>query len=207
MIDKINWLGHGSFLIQEPPIIYIDPWRVVRSVFHADIILISHDHYDHFSVADIEKLRGPSTKIITNAKVAQQLPDATVLRPWQTLNFDKISIKAIPAYSTGKHLQHPESDGGLGFVISHGLYDIYYAGDTMHIPEMRYINPDIAILPIDGNGTLTIEAAADVVKMLKPRWTFPCNWGATGEGTNRTDAIQFKRLVADFTEVMISDDN
>lgn len=207
MIDKILWLGHGSFLIQAPPIIYIDPWRVVRSVFHADIILISHDHYDHFSIADIDKLKGPETQIITNDRVAQQLPGATVLRPWQTMTIDNVGIKAIPAYSTKNQLQHPQSHGGLGFVISHGLYDIYYAGDTMQIPEMNYIHPDIAILPIDGNGTLEVEDAVEVIKLLKPRWTFPCNWGATGEGTNRSDAIRFKRLASDYTDVVVKEDN
>src|SRR5690606_35790649 len=123
MIDNIRWLGHGSFMIQGPPFIFIDPWRVVRSAFHADIILISHEHYDHCSTADIEKLRGPNTYIIGNEAVSKKIEGTTLIRPWQSMSFDRISIKAIPAYAPDR-ISHKKSDGGLGFVISLNYFDI-----------------------------------------------------------------------------------
>jgi len=202
MIDQIQWLGHGGFLIQAPPIIYINPWRVVRSVFHADIILISHDHYDHCSAADVAKLHGNDTVIIGNKRVAQQISDTTILRPWQSLSFERTSIKAVPAYSPD-HMQHPKEDGGLGFIISHNYYDIYYAGDTKMIPEMSLIHPDIAILPIDDDGTLNIEEAVEVVKLLRPKWVYPSNWGTPGEGVTLVDAQMFKQQVGDYAEVIL----
>src|SRR3990172_1614703 len=140
MIDRIRWHGHGSFSIQGPPLIYINPWRVPGGAFHADVILIGHDHYDHFSPADIDKLRGPDTRIVTNERVAAQLPGCTVLRPWQSISVDRASIKAIPAYSP-HDLRHPREEGGLGFVISLNYFDVYYAGDTGIIPEMELIHP------------------------------------------------------------------
>lgn len=202
MIDKIKWLGHGSFSIQGPPYIYIDPWRVVRSGFQADIILVSHDHYDHCSIADIKKLRGADTHIIGNEQVADKIDGTTVIRPWQSMTFDRISIKAIPAYAPNG-IHHKESDGGLGFVISMNYYDIYYAGDTKLIPEMERISPDIVILPIDNHDTLDVREAVEVVELLSPRWAIPSNWGSIGEGASIVDANEFKKQVGGRATVII----
>jgi L-ascorbate metabolism protein UlaG (beta-lactamase superfamily) len=202
MIDSIKWLGHGSFLVEGPPFIFINPWRVIRTTFHADIILISHNHYDHCSVADVEKLRGPETVIIGNAKVAEQIKDTKILRPWQSISYERASIKAIPAYSPNGG-QHPEADGGLGFIISMNLFDIYYAGDTRQIPEMARIHPDIAILPIDNNDTLSIREAVTVVEQLKPRWVIPSNWGTISKSPSLVEAHEFKALVGKKAEVII----
>jgi L-ascorbate metabolism protein UlaG (beta-lactamase superfamily) len=202
MIEKVQWFGHGSFAIQGPPLIYINPWRVTRSVFHADVILVGHDHYEHCSPADIDKLRGPDTLIITNESVGNSIPDCRVLRPMQSITVDKASIKAVPAYSP-QAPQHPKEAGGLGFVISLNYYDIYYAGDTQEIPEMALISPDIAILPIDGNGTLNVQGAVEVVKAMKPRWAFPSNWGSTGIGAAIADAQEFKSIASEYTDVII----
>jgi L-ascorbate metabolism protein UlaG (beta-lactamase superfamily) len=202
MIDRIRWLGHGSFVIQGLPLIYINPWRVVRSTFHPDVILVSHDHYEHCSLADINKLRGPETTIIGNEAVAGQVEGCTVLRPWQSISVDQASIKAVPAYSPDD-LRHPIEAGGLGFVISVKYYDIYYAGDTQEIPEMDYIRPDIAILPVDGQGTLTIQQAAEVINKMRPRWVIPSNWGTLATVPSRLDVQMFKELVGGRAEVVI----
>jgi L-ascorbate metabolism protein UlaG (beta-lactamase superfamily) len=198
VIDRIQWTGHGSFFIQGPPLIYINPSRITRSVFHADVILISHHHDTYFSVADIEKLRGPQTRVLTNALVARELGQCEVLRPWQSVIVDRAGIKAIPAYST-KGWRYPLIEGGLGFVISLHYYDIYYAGDTERIPEMERIKPDIAILPIDGNDTLNPHEAAEVVKQMRPRWVIPCNWGPGDEANINL----FKREVSSRAEVIV----
>jgi L-ascorbate metabolism protein UlaG (beta-lactamase superfamily) len=175
MIDSIQWLGHGSFLISGPPLIYINPWRLLKVNFLADAILIGHHHHEHFSPQDIAKLRGPETKIITNAHVARELDGCTVLRPWQTVTIDRAAIKALPAYSDHDQA-HPKSDGGLGFLISLKFFDIYYAGDTGLTEEMYNIHPDIAILPIDDNDTLSIPDAVEAIKRMRPRWVIPCNY-------------------------------
>ncbi|MBZ0284913.1 MAG: MBL fold metallo-hydrolase [Anaerolineae bacterium] len=198
MIDNIQWLGHGSFFIQGPPLIYINPWRVARSIFHADVILVGHHHAEHYSPADINKLRGTETRIITNEQVAKEIDHCTILRPWQSVQIDRAGIKAIPAYSP-KGWQHPQSDGGLGFLISLNYYDIYYAGDTDITEEMGRIRPDIAILPIDGNGTLNVLNAAEVVKQMRPRWVIPCNWGPGDENNVRL----FQQEVGGRAEVII----
>lgn len=202
MIERIHWLGHGSFVIQGPPVIYINPWRVPRLEVPADLILVSHDHYDHFSPADIAKLRGPTTRVVGNERVAREIEDCAVLRPWQSLSFERTCIKAVPAYSPDDP-RHPPSDGGLGFVISINYYDIYYAGDTQAIPEMASIHPDIAILPIDGNGTLNVAEAAQVAREMRPRWVIPCNWGGGAGSATWLEAQMFATQVADLAEVLI----
>jgi L-ascorbate metabolism protein UlaG (beta-lactamase superfamily) len=202
MIDQIRWLGHGGFMIQGPPLIYINPWRVIRKAFHADVILVSNDHYDHCSLADIDKLRGPNTLVVGNERVTRQIEGCFVLRPWQSVTVDCARITAVPAYSPND-FRHPIADGGLGFVISLQMYDIYYAGDTQAIPEMERIHPDIAILPIDGNGTLTVSEAAQVIRRMRPRWVIPSNWGTSHSGGAQADAENLKEMVGSTSEVHI----
>lgn len=198
MIDRIQWLGHSSFVIYGPPGIYINPWRTTRAEQPADIILVSHDHYENFSLADIEKLRGPETLVIGNERVARELEGCTVLRPWQSVSVGRACIKAVPAYSP-TDARHAVSEGGLGFIISLNYYDVYYAGDTQLIPEMSSIKPDIAILPIDGNGTMTVDDAAQAVAQMRPRWTIPYNWN----NGSRVNAHMFEREGSAFTEVVL----
>lgn len=202
MLDSIQWLGHGSFIIQGPPILYINPWRIATRSVLADFILIGHEHYDHFSPADIEKLRNTHTRIITSEAVAQLLPNATVLRPAHSISFDRCRITAVPAYSLSND-RHPRERGDIGFLISLNFYDIYYAGDTERTPEMERLRPDIAILPIDGDGTLTIESAVEVVQMLRPRWVYPANWGETSKRAGYPEALEFQRRVQQATNQQV----
>ncbi len=202
MIDRIQWRGHSSIVIQGTPHIHIAPWRVAKSLFHPDLILIGHDHYDHCSQADVEKIRGENTQIIGNTHVAEIISDTTIIREWQSMSIDNVSIKAIPAYSPNDS-RHPKVDQGLGFVISLDFYDIYYTGDTQIIPEMELLHPDIIILPIDGHGRLSVSEAVDVVDMLKPRWVIPYNWGQSGEEATTYDAQDFKERVGGKAEVVL----
>jgi len=198
MIDQIQWLGHGSFAILGDPLLYINPRRVTRISRPADAILVGSEHYEYCSLADIAKLRGPNTQVIASSSAAKHIENCTVLRPWQSISVGRACIKGIPAYST----RAPE-DGGLGFVISVNYFDIYYAGHTGMIPEMASIHPDIAILPIDSNSTLSASEAAQVVAQMRPKWVIPCNWGFSMSGTNRVDAQIFTREVGDRAQVVL----
>jgi L-ascorbate metabolism protein UlaG (beta-lactamase superfamily) len=199
MIDQIQWLGHGSFVILGDPLIYINPRRVTRVSRPADAILISHEHYEYCSQADIDKLRGPNTQVIASRRAAAHIENCTVLRPYQSISVRRSCIKGVPAYSP----RLGSSEDGLGFVISLSYYDIYYAGHTGVIPEMAAIHPDIAILPIDNNGTMTASEAAQVALQMRPKWVIPCNWGFNASGTNRVDAQIFAREVGDKAQVVL----
>jgi len=199
MIDAIEWLGHASFRIQGPPLIYIDPWRIPRGASAADVILITHDHYDHCSPADVDKIRTPSTIVVTNGMAAQLIEGGITLRPWQSINVGRACIKAIPAYNS----HHPPTFEGLGFVIALNQYDIYYAGDTDLIPEMERIHPDIAILPIGGRQTMNVDMALEAVRKLKPHWVIPSHWGSATEGGTILDARQFAQRIESVAEARL----
>ena len=132
MIERIEWLGHASFRITGMPVLYLDPWRITRGSTPAEIILITHDHYDHCSPPDVDKLRTSETTIVANSGAAALVSGAIVLRPWQVINIGRACVKAVPAYNS----HHPLSFSGLGYIISLDRYDVYYAGDTDLIPEM-----------------------------------------------------------------------
>jgi L-ascorbate metabolism protein UlaG (beta-lactamase superfamily) len=204
MIDQIQWLGHGSFAIRGNPLIYINPWKIIRSPQPADVILVGHNRYEYCSLADIEKLRGANTHIIASPCAAAQIENCTVLRPWQSISVGRACIKGIPAYSTKPG---SSEDGGLGFVISVNYFDIYYAGHTGVIPEMGSLHPDIAILPIDGSSTMTAAEAAQVAAQMRPKWVIPCNWGDSPSGTNRVDAQIFASEVGANAQVVLPGQN
>jgi len=198
MLEQIQWLGHGSFVIEGSPTIYINPWRLGQRNEAADIILISHAHYVHFSPADIAKISHPSTHIIGPAAVAREIDGIEVLRPWQTICIGRLSIRGIPAF-TGASIDTTPRPDGLGFMISLNYFDIYYAGDTQYIPEMSRLHPDIAILPVDGQGTMTAQDAAQAVALMKPRYAIPFNWNTSTRG----EAAAFQRAAASMAEVVV----
>lgn len=199
MIERIEWLGHASFRIQGPPCIYIDPWRVSRPINPPDVILITHEHYDHCSPADIDKLRGPNTLVVTNNAAAQIIPGAVVLRPWQVYNVGRVSIKAVPAYNK----LHPATAEGLGFIISLDLHDVYFAGDCGLMPEMNRLRPDIAVLPIGGDHTMGVTEALEAVRILRPRHVLPSHWGSPSEGGTILDMKAFTKGACGLSEVVV----
>lgn len=184
MLGRIHWLGHASFRINGPPhddgpVIYVDPWRLPADSPSADLILISHDHHDHCSPEDIERIYGAKTLIMGNERVSRQLAfPVRVLREWQGASSlcGGASVRAIPAY-TPQYAYHDRSYGGLGFLISVSRLDIYYAGDTGLIPEMDKIRCDVALLPVGGSYTMGIDEAVEAVARIQPSVAIPMHYG------------------------------
>ena len=199
MIDRIQWLGHGSFRIDGPPVIYINPWRLVRPAYQADAILITDDQYAHCSPADVDKLRGPDTVVIASAPAAEQIGgDILVLRAWQSVNVGAARITSVPAYTYSSY--NPVSKGGLGFVVSIDLYDVYYAGTTDIVPELGHIQSDVAILPVGMNeGAIAPDQAAAFVRQMRPQWVIPSHWDTGG---SQLDVQLFARQVGDESHVV-----
>jgi len=200
---KLSWLGHDSFRIQNGKVIYIDPFKLERHEPKADIVLISHEHFDHLSVEDLKKLVTPNTTIVAHEQSKGELSklkvkELKVVKPGDKLKVDDVEIEAVPAYNVnkfrepGKHF-HPKDEGDVGYIVSIKGVRIYHAGDTDHIPEMRNIRTDIAILPVSGTYVMTAKEAADAVASINPKVVIPMHYGAIVG--SRKDAETLKSLV------------
>jgi len=201
---QIDWLGHAGFLIRNSKVIYIDPFKIHEGLPKADLILITHGHYDHCSLADLSKIVKEGTKIVytpdSQSKVARlEIPvRMEIIEEGQELDFGTVKITAVPAYNIDKSF-HPRDQGFIGYLIKMNDVIIYHSGDTDLIPEMQkltgYNHQDkkfIALLPVGGRYTMTAEEAAEAAKIIKPTLAIPMHWGSI-IGTVE-DAEEFKEL-------------
>lgn len=191
LLQGLTWLGHDSFRIRAPEgVIYIDPWNV-RTAEPAELILITHEHHDHFSADDVQKLSKPDTTIVTIAAVAKQLKgDVRTVKPGDTLTVKGIKIEAVPAYNPAKQF-HPKAAGHVGYIVTVGGRRIYHAGDTDLIPEMAGFQTDVALLPVGGKYTMSATEAAQAANLMRPKLAVPMHWG--GIIGTRADAEAFKK--------------
>ena len=177
LLKKIHWLGHDGFRIDASKVIYIDPFQM-KSTVPADIILVSHDHFDHCSPDDIQKIQKKDTVIITDKASAGKLTgDVRVVKPGDRLTVQGIELEIVPAYNTNKQF-HPKSDGKLGFIITIDGARVYHAGDTDFIPEMKNIKADIALLPVSGTYVMTADEAVEAALAINPKFAIPMHYGA-----------------------------
>ncbi|MRR17357.1 MAG: MBL fold metallo-hydrolase [Deltaproteobacteria bacterium] len=184
----ISFLGHSSLMMSwGGKTIHSDPVSTeadYAKLPKADILLVSHDHYDHLDLKAIADLKTATTRIVGNADVAKQVPGTIAMKNGDTQTVYGITIEAVPAYN----LQHMMAPGkpfhpkgvGNGYVVTLGGQRIYLAGDTENIPEMRALkNIDIAFLPMNLPYTMTPEMVADAAKMFQPKVLYPYHQGET----------------------------
>jgi len=173
----IRWLGHATFMIRgEGKIIYFDPFVLPENPEKADLILITHDHYDHCDPEEVEKLKKAGTIIITTPKAAGKLSgNVKTIKEGDEIIEKGIKIKAVPAYNIEKNF-HPKGSG-IGFIVEIEGTRIYHAGDTDLIPEMSNIKTDIALLPIGGTYTMNEEEGARAALKIKPKIAIPMHYG------------------------------
>lgn len=198
LVNQITWLGHASFKIQTHTAksIYIDPWKLPDNpaiISPADIILVSHEHYDHMSIPDIEKIYHPETMLLTPSSCKHHLErfNPTILDPGTTRTFGDITFRGIWAYNTHKSY-HPRVRRWIGVKITFNDQSIYYAGDTDATNEMNNIFPDIALIPVGGTYTMNAEEGAKALDQLSPQLAIPYHFGDI-VGTLE-DAKKFKEL-------------
>ena len=202
---EFHWTGHDGFRIADNKntrVIYIDPYQLSnkhKGKKDADIILISHNHFDHLSSEDLNGVANNNTTIVTAKECSDKLQDflsnrIIALMPGEKTVVRDITIEAIRAYNTNKKF-HPKEDNKIGFVISIDNHRIYHAGDTDIIPEMEGLNPDIALLPVSGTYVMTADEAARATnEIIKPsKVAIPMHYG-TIVGS-KEDADKFKTLV------------
>jgi L-ascorbate metabolism protein UlaG (beta-lactamase superfamily) len=184
----INFLGHSSLMMSwRGKIIHSDPVSIeadYAKLPKADIILISHDHYDHLDLKAVDHIKTAATKIIGTPEVAEKIPGVVVMRNSDVQTVDGLHIEAVPAYNIvhmrapGKPF-HPKGVGN-GYVVTFSDLRLYLAGDTENIPEMKNLrNIDIAFLPMNLPYTMTPEMVADAAKAFQPKILYPYHQGET----------------------------
>jgi len=204
LLDRIKWLGHDGFEITTDDLtLMIDPFQV-EGERQADIILVTHAHYDHCSVDDIAKLVKPSSVIVTEPESAEKLAghcsDIRVVKPGDRLTVSGISIHAVPAYNTNKHF-HPKANNWLGFIVTIDGVRVYHAGDTDLIPEMSELSVDIALLPVSGTYVMTADEAVEAAKAIGPKTAIPMHYNSI-VGSD-ADARAFKQALDGVCEVVL----
>jgi len=194
---EIKWLGHSGFLIQHDKInIFIDPFKIGNISEKADLILITHSHYDHCSVEDIKKIIKKETIVIGPADIlsqTRQVGDVNfkIAEPGKSLDFKEIKINSVPAYNTNKPY-HSKEEAWLGYIIDFSGTTVYHAGDSDIIPEMNNIKVNIALLPISGKFVMDYHEAAIAANIIKPDLTIPMHYDSIIGTIN--DAEQFVQL-------------
>lgn len=192
---EVEWLGHAGFKLKNEAVVYLDPYLLPSDPEKADIILISHDHYDHCDSDKVRQLTKEGTVIVTTSACAAKLEgDIKVVNGGDEVTVKNIAIKAVPAYNIGK--PYHSRGSGVGYVFRLGGKNVYYGGDTDHIPEMEELGEiDIALLPIGGTYTMDVNEAAEAAGVIKPKVVIPMHYNyVSGTGV---DTEEFKELVAE----------
>jgi L-ascorbate metabolism protein UlaG (beta-lactamase superfamily) len=180
MLEGFTWFKQSAYLWRgEGLAVYIDPWEVTTDD-PADVIFITHAHFDHFQPEEIEKLRTPKTRILAPTNVASELPgNVTPVRPGDSLEAAGIKVQVVPAYNIkeGRLEMHPKANAWVGYVLELGSNSYYHAGDTDHLPELAGIRTDVAFLPSGGTYTMDAAEAGGLAKAIGPQVAVPMHYG------------------------------
>jgi L-ascorbate metabolism protein UlaG (beta-lactamase superfamily) len=202
MSISIKWLGHAGFQIRAGgKTVYIDPYEGEYSE-KADLLLVTHSHFDHCDPSKIKKVRRSNTVVIAPEDCASKIGgDVKTLRPGQETAVGTIHVKAVEAYNNKRFRSpgnpfHPKGLG-VGYLITVGDKAIYHAGDSDFIPEMNYLgHMDVALLPSGGTYTVDNPESADAALAIKPKVAIPMHrWD--------TDPKEFRKKVESNSKIRV----
>ena len=199
MLNNIEVLYHSSIRINKEKTIYIDPFKIDRNYNDADIIFITHDHYDHYSEEDIDKVINESTVIVIPEELLTKVlkkginKEAIVtVEPNKKYMVQGIKFETVPAYNTNKTF-HPKENDWVGYVIELNDIRYYIAGDTDITEENKKVKCDVAFVPVGGTYTMDFKEAAQLVNEIQPKVAVPIHYGSI-VGTKQ-DAEEFIKLL------------
>ena len=203
---EIVWLKHDAFLLKgEGVVVAIDPYELRSVPEKADLVLVTHDHFDHCDPNSVRLVAKPDAVIVAPQNAASKLgKNVRVVKVGDVLTEKGVTIKVVPAYNVRPERQrfHPKNYGGVGYLITLAGKTIYHPGDTDLIPEMDNLGQvDIALLPVSGTYVMDAQEAAEAVKRIKPTHVIPMHYGSIVG--SKADAEKFAQLVAGQTTVHI----
>lgn len=191
MTRPIHWTGHAGIRIAGSKIVYVDPYDLSGGEI-ADLILITHDHYDHFSPDDIRKIQGPKTTVVMPASSAEVLSgNVKTVHPGDRITVDGVPIEAVPMYNIGKRF-HPKEKNYTAYVFTLDGTTYFHAGDSDLTPELKAVRADVVFLPVSGTYCMNPKEAAEACGFIKPKAAMPIHWGSVVGSSD--DAKNFKRL-------------
>ena len=203
---EITFITHGSIMMSWGGfVIYVDPIAEgapdYKTLPKADIVLVTHDHYDHLDTEVVDIVKKPDTAIVYNAQCGAKYPGGTVMKNGETRTVKGITVEAVPAYNI-KHMRapgqpfHPKGECN-GYILTFGDKRVYVAADTENIPEMKALKTiDVAFLPMNLPYTMSPEMVADAAKAFRPKILYPYHYGDT-------DASRLTTLLKDEKEIEV----
>ena len=205
MLDNIEVLIHSSIKFSKDIIIYFDPYKINKDYHDADIIFITHSHYDHYSPLDIKKVIKDNTIVVCPKDVKEELLKLDIKniievvpnKDYEVLN---IKFKTIPAYNINKNF-HPKENNWVGYLINYNNVKYYIAGDTDITEENKNIICDVAFVPIGGTFTMDYKEAASLINEIQPKIAVPTHYGLIVG--NKDDGIKFSKLLNNSIECKI----
>lgn len=183
MYDNITVFTHSAIRIAGEKVLYFDPFQMTEEPCDADILFVTHDHYDHWSPEDAAKVIASQTVLVVpshlleGAKEAFPSHEVVVLEPGDKVEVCGLAVEAVPAYNLGKDF-HKREYGGLGYLVMMDGVGYYVSGDTDDTPEIEAVSCDVALVPIGGTYTMTPSEAAKAISMMRPRAVIPTHYGS-----------------------------
>jgi L-ascorbate metabolism protein UlaG (beta-lactamase superfamily) len=185
---RLTFLGHGTLMFEQGgKVVHVDPWGEQGDYGRlpkGDLILVTHEHFDHLDPAAVAAASKAGTVVAANASAAAKLPGAIVLGNGDRRTLAGLPVEAVPAYNV-VHMRSPGQPFhpmgvGNGYVIDFGGTRVYVAGDTENIPEMKALaGIDIAFLPMNLPYTMTPGMVADAAAAFRPKILYPYHYGET----------------------------
>jgi L-ascorbate metabolism protein UlaG (beta-lactamase superfamily) len=193
MLDRFTWFKQSAYLWRGDGInVYIDPWGVTVDE-PADVVFITHAHFDHFNEEDLKKVVRRETTLVAPRNVAQELTgNVQPISPGDSIEVSGIKVQAVPAYNVveSRLENHPKANNWVGYILTLGDTTYYHAGDTDHAPELDDVNADVAFLPIGGTYTMTAQEAAQLAKVIQPQIAVPMHYGFVVGSPKDAEAFQ-----------------
>lgn len=207
MLESIEVLCHSCIKFNKGEVIYFDPFKIEKNYNDADVIFITHDHYDHYSEEDIDKVIKEETIIVAPEDLLTKLlkkgferDNMVLVTPNQKYTVKGIEFQTIPAYNVNKQF-HPKANEWVGYVLKIEGVTYYIAGDTDITEENKKVKCDIAFVPVGGTFTMDYKEAAELINEIKPKIAVPTHYGSiVGE---KSDGVSFSKLVSPEIEVEV----
>lgn len=186
-------LYHSTVRLEGEKVIYVDPWQIAGAPHDADVILITHEHHDHYSPEDIAKISKETTILAAPASIADQMPVGTIsVEPGKSYTIAGIRVDTVAAYNIGRPF-HPKEREYVGYIVTVDALRCFVAGDTDCIPENKTVACDVAYVPCGGKYTMDAKQAAELVNAIRPKIAVPIHYGTV---TDSADAAEvFKSAV------------